>query len=651
MKYFLGICVACFMFTGTVFSQGKTLTHKVEKGETINQIAQKYKVTPYDIYQLNPDAQSGLKPNSILLIPAKSDGKIIVEKTVVTNQGITHLVLAKETLYGISKKYGVSDAELKKANPLIEQEGLQIGMVLVIPSKDAIKTSSITPSALAAKGIYHDVLPKETKYSIAKKYGITIAELEKRNPEVVENLPIGYRLLIKGEAPKAPKAVDAAVVNSENAKEKMTAALTPVTYLEYEVKPKETLYSLSKMFDLTQEELLKLNPELLNGVEIGMILKVPSKVNAVKEEKKEYTALSKIIAEGKRKRMAMLLPFNISRIEGDTINSTYSRLKKDKFLNMTLDFYAGALIAIDSAKTLGLPIDIEIYDSQETKNGSSVATLIRDNNLETANAIVGPFYQSNAETAAQLVALNNIPVISPLSKDLGNPYNNLYQTIPTNEVIKNTMFDYMRAHNGNIMAVVDRKKESILQYLKEYQKSVPLVAFKDNGSVSTESLKSMLVKDRMNYVVMETANTWMVKTTIAAMVSSMPAYQVQLVILEPNETLDTDEIKFLNLTKLKLMYPSVTRDNVSPEAAIFDKKYRKINNIFPSDYATRGFDVTFDTMMRLVQDVKFEETVNAAATEQVENKFEYYKKPDGGYTNKGVFIMYYDSDLTIKEAK
>jgi hypothetical protein len=66
------------------------------------------------------------------------------------------------------------------------------------------------------------------------------------------------------------------------------------------------------------------------------------------------------------------------------------------------------------------------------------------------------------------------------------------------------------------------------------------------------------------------------KTTIAAMLSSMSAYEVQ-VILEPNETLDTDEIKFLNLTKL--MYPSITNDYVSRKGD-FEKKYRKINNIF-----------------------------------------------------------------------
>jgi hypothetical protein len=95
----------------------------------------------------------------------------------------------------------------------------------------------------------------------------------------------------------------------------------------------------------------------------------------------------------------------------------------------------------------------------------------------------------------------------------------------------------------------------------------------------------------------------MIKSTIAAMLSAMSNYQVQLVILEPNETLDSDEIKFGNLTKLKLMYPSVTRDNILPESVVFEHKFKKANSIFPSDYATRGFDVTFDTMMRMAQEV------------------------------------------------
>ncbi|GIZ09900.1 LysM peptidoglycan-binding domain-containing protein [Flavobacterium sp. UMI-01] len=648
MKYFFASLLSFFLVVQFGFSQGKTITHKVATDETIVQIAQKYQVTPYDIYQLNPDAQRGLKSNMVLLIPGKAAGKVTAVAPKMVLPTGSHEVMPKETLYGIGKKYDVSEEALKKANPFLETEGLQIGQVLVIPynrlhrSVDSVKSEKV---------IRHEVLPKETKYSIAKQYGISVEELEKRNPEIVPNLPIGYKLLIKGNLPKTTNLTEQ-VVEKKEVLTTLDANLKKVaTYVDYEVKPQETLYSLAKNFNLTQEEFIALNPSLKNGLSTGMILKVPANKNPSFQPKKEYGSLSKIIAEGRRKRLVMLLPFNIPHVQGDTLNSVPERLKKDKFLNMTLEFYSGALMAIDSAKVLGLPIDIEIYDSQENKFGSNVAALIQKNKLETANAIIGPFYQSNAEVAAKLLAETNTPVISPLSKDVGNPMRNLYQTIPSTDAVKNTMFDFMRAKGGNIMAVVDKKKVSIINYIKENQKGVPFVAFTDKGAVSVESFKSLLVKGKMNYVVMETANTWMIKTTIAMMLGVMNEYQVQLVILEPNDTLDFEEIKFDNLVKLKLMYPSVTRENVSPEAMIFDKKYKKTNNIFPGIYATRGFDVTFDTMMRLVQDVKFEETVNSVATKQIDNQFEYYRKTDGGYTNKGVFILYYDSDLSIKEAK
>jgi hypothetical protein len=67
------------------------------------------------------------------------------------------------------------------------------------------------------------------------------------------------------------------------------------------------------------------------------------------------------------------------------------------------------------------------------------------------------------------------------------------------------------------------------------------------------------------------------KTTIAAMLSSMSAYEVQLV-LEPMKHWIQMKLNFESY-KLKLMYPSITNDYVSPEKD-FEKKYRKINNIF-----------------------------------------------------------------------
>jgi LysM repeat protein len=644
MKYFFAICITVLFFNYSVFSQEKTTTHKVEKGETIGQIAIKYNVTPYDIYQLNPDALSGLKPNSVLLIPKSSGKQKVAVQAKANAKAITHEVAPKETLYGIEKKYGVSDEALKQANPFLEKDGLQIGQTLTIPS--GIGQKKTTP--IQAKAVYHDVLPKETKYSIAKKYGITIEELEKKNPEIVSNLPVGYKLIIKGNAPKVDKTATVVEAKKEIIKASPEKVSTAVNYLNYVVKPKETLYSLSKMAGMSQEGLIALNPALSQGVVEGVVLKVPANSSIPQETKKEYAVISK--KSNGRKKLVLLLPFNISKIEGDTVNSTAMRLKKDKFLNMTLDFYGGALMAIDSAKQLGLAIDVNVFDSQETKNTSNIAAIIKENNLENSDAIIGPFYQNNVEKTAELLNANQVPVISPLSKDTGNSFSNMFQTIPTATAVKNAMFDFMRAKNGNIVAVVDKKKESVIQFIKENHKDVRFSTLNANGGVSAENLKSFFVKDKINYVVMETGNTGMIKSTIATMLSAMATYKVQLVILEPNETLDTDEISFVNLTKLRLMYPSVTRENESPEALVFEKEFKKKNKIYPSAFATRGFDITFDTMMRLSQDKKYQETVDSTATEQVDNKFEFYKKEDGGYINKGVYILYYDTDLTIKQA-
>ena len=631
--YIFVFIVAC-----SVFGQNYD-KHRVENGETISQIAQKYNVTPYAIYQLNPDAQSGLNHSSILLIPKKS----VVSKAVVTSK--THLVEPKETLFGIAKKYAISDEALKQANPNLEKEGLQIGQTLDIPSNTVSKTNTPTPE----KVVYHEVLPKETKYSIAKLYGTTIEELEKRNPEIIAGLSVGYQLIIKGNAPK--KEVIQAVEPKNETTKSNSVKTAPANYVNYAVKPKETLYSLSKKIGLSQEELLKLNPVLVNGVEIGTILKVPSIPSIPEETKKVYTTLSKNNDVIGRKKLALLLPFNIAKMESDTLNTPAMRLKKDKFLNMTLDFYSGALMAIDSAKAIGLPVDVSIFDSQETKNTSNSTNIVQENNLQDSDAIIGPFYQNNLEKTTELLGKNSVPLISPLSKDIGNASPNLYKSIPNNEVLRVAMFDYMRAKGGNIIAVVDKKKESVRQYIQTNQKGVQFAAMLPNGELSVESLKSLFVKNKTNYVVMETSNTRLIKWTINTMIGAMANFKVQLVILEPNETLDTDEINFEYLTKLKLMYPSITRENESPEAKIFEKEYRRDNKISPSTYATRGFDLTFDTIMRLSQGNTFQETADAFTTEQVDNKFEYYKKEGGGYTNKGIYILYYDTDLTIKEAK
>ena len=689
-RILFSIFLTVFSFVFSVAAkQEKYNKHTVVKGETINSIAQKYKVTPYDIYKLNPDSQNGIQLDTVLLIPSSGEvaaANVAPVKPKPTSTPIqntnptTHLVQPKETLYSLSKQYNVTIDALKGVNGDLLNNGLKIGMNIKIPASDGrdvvVSTPTVAkemvkeapkpvipkpivtkvvpkPETSIAGATYHVIEPKETKYGISKKYGMTISELERLNPQIVSEFPIGFKLVVSGNVVNKT-VVETAKPAADPTKpsiEKTTIATTSnKKYLEeYVVKPKETISSIATDYGISEQELISLNPELKKGVKLGMILRVP-KGQRKEPVKKEQGNLMKTINTNARKQLALLLPFNITKIESDTINSTQARLKKDKFLNLTLDFYSGALMAIDSAKVLGMNVDIKILDSQETKNSSNVAALLQQNNLQTMDAIIGPFYQSNVEKLAELVEPTKTPVISPLSKDVVKKYSNLYQSMPSSELLRSSIFDFMNAKNGNIIAVIDSKKGSVKQYIHEMHPNVKIAGLSIKGTVVSDSLKVLYQKDKLNYVIIASESTGMILATTTAMLNAQKDYQVQLVILEPNETFDFEEISLTRLTKLKLLYPSLSRPNETDEANQFDVKYKKLNKIIPNQYAIRGFDITFDTLLRLSQDKTFEETIQLSPSEQIENKFDYVQNATYGYANNGIYILYYDTDLTIKEA-
>ncbi|MFY0481033.1 LysM peptidoglycan-binding domain-containing protein [Flavobacterium sp. PLA-1-15] len=651
MKKRLLVFASFLLLSATAFAQENFIKHKVEKGETVTKIAQKYKVTPANIYNLNPDSQNGLKPDMVLLIP-KGNGAIIIEKTDATSK--THTVAAKETLFGLAKLYNVSVEDIEKANPDLKKEGLKVGATINIPSKTVVvntetkadKKEDKKKDKTVEKEIFHQVEAKETKYSIAKQYGISVEDLEQSNPDIKDGLQIGFRLKIPASTSKSTPKQEDKVVETE----KKVEEIIKTEKVGYTVQPKETLFGLSRKLGISQENLIKLNPELKDGVKEGMILSLPENARMTQKDESGYADLTKSIHLEKRKQLTLLLPFNISKIQSDTVNSTSARLKKDKFLNMTLDFYSGALMAIDSAKTLNLNVDVKIFDSQETKNSSSVATIIQQNNLQQTDLVIGPFYQINVEKTAGILNKNNVLVMSPLSKETGVLYDNLIQSMPSSEYMRDAMFEYMNSKSANIIGIVDPKKISTRKYIAENHSNVKMVSFGDKGTVSLESLKSLLTKDQKNYVVLETSNTYMIKIIMNTLVASLAEYQIQLVILEPNEKLDSDEIVTANLAKLNLLYPSLARENDTHEAQIFEKKYKEANKVFPNQYATRGFDITFDALLRLSQEKSFAETLETNITQQVENKFDYEKKNGKAYINDGFYILYFDNDLSVKVA-
>jgi peptidoglycan endopeptidase LytE len=136
--------------------------------------------------------------HSILKIAVKKESEII-----------EHEVVAKETLFGLSKKYNISIEKLKQLNPNIELEGLKIGMVLrlsnsknnLVPEKVVVEKPKREKDKKDTKEVFqelfHTVLSKETKYGLSRKYKISIAELESLNPQIKNDLAVGTRLVIR----------------------------------------------------------------------------------------------------------------------------------------------------------------------------------------------------------------------------------------------------------------------------------------------------------------------------------------------------------------------------------------------------------------------------------------------------------------------
>ena len=315
-----------------LFSQEHTTKHTIVKGETISSIAEKYNVKQSAIFKLNPNAKNLLKLNSILVIPVTATKNTIIKsKVAVQYSAKEHEVLSKETLYGIAKQYGISLKELNELNPILESTGLKIGQKIRVPanpsSAEVLVASQVTkvsqkPHLVATPQVIEtkksiieqttiEVLPKESKYSIAKKYGTTVKELDIANPTLgMKALRVGQKIIIPGNAipvnevavvakqnkdlpieeavgnanflPLTPKIASAVVSKAiDLPKSDVTVVFQPKQMasatsevIVREVLPKETKYGIAKQYGITVEELEKQNPEIKNRLRIGNKLNI-----------------------------------------------------------------------------------------------------------------------------------------------------------------------------------------------------------------------------------------------------------------------------------------------------------------------------------------------------------------------------------------
>lgn len=621
-------------------------THKVKKGETIESIAKAYMVTPYDIYALNPDAKTNLKTNTVLIIP-KSKVRDIPEE--IENKKLTsyktHKVKRKETLYSISKKYNVSIDVIKKHNTRLYSENLRKGDKIKIPIYKVVKEVSTLENTIKK----YKVLPKEGKWRVAYKFGISIDELDELNPGIGETLQVGQEINVPNIANNEEKEVDD-------------------RFGYYTVLPKEGFYRLNVKLGLEQEELEALNPELKDsGLKEGMILKIPKDVNiASGETKVESTSLAGKLSNFETKRVALMLPFRLHRLDMDSINEVKNQIEKDAYLGLSLDFHTGVLIALDSAKQLGISTKLDVYDTKS--RASEVSKLINDNDFSEYDAVIGPITFANFDRAASMVKRQSTPIISPLTepKEL---YSNVFQTIPSKELLRERMLKYVSSDTleKHVIIISDLKNRAVSNAIKQkFPVSKQLFSqVNDKGVDMYYVLRDHLekeLKEGRNIVFLETTNEGFV-SNVTSMLNAFNGKivdeekeidferEIILVTTNKNKAFEGKNISNYDLASLQFHFPSVNRAYDYEVNNSFVERYKKRFGAEPNRYAIRGFDITFDLLLRLSSEKNLYKASEASIeTEYVENKFRYTKKTFGGYTNDASYIMRYD-DLKLVEVK
>ena len=655
MKYLL---IVCFLFQLSTLSASaqEFKYHTVEAGETVYSIAKSYNMSEEAIYKYNPDAKGNLEVSSKLVIPLSQQKKETSTETEDI-QFITHTVKRKETLYRLSKDYNVEIDEIKRFNKHLYSEELRRGEEILIPQrKKAAGNTELAssreldiPKAVnqeISETREHVVLPKETKYGIARKYGITVKELEELNPKV-DVLKPGVMIRVGTDVLDEP------------------VILTDEVFEFYEVKPKETLFGLSRKFDVSQDSLMSLNPALEDGLKIGMVLKVPNTDDednlpgetedlaseAENENANKKLDLSNKLSNFNTKELMVLLPYNLSQIDQDSISSYKDAILDDRVLRISLDFYSGVKMAVEKAKSFGISTQLKTYDTR--RNVQEVTNIISSNDFSSVDAVIGPLLQNTTEAAAARLAQYNVPVISPLSNREMRSYQNLFQSRPTDEILKNAMFDYLEknAVGKNVIIIADaaknQEKNELTQILPNSRVILPSEAY-----LSAEKIEGVLSKTQENWVILESSNIGLISSTTSALNRLAREHQIKLFTTNRNSGFEDDVVDNEHLGRLNFHYPSVDKqyDDMMTEAFIED--YKEQFNMIPNQYVVRGYDLTLDILLRLAsaEDLYDSFEKYTGFTEYHENKFHYTSKRNGGFYNDAVYIMSLDEELNLKVA-
>jgi len=369
-------------------------TIKIVAGDTKFAVSKKYNVSIQTLEELNPQIRQMLQVGQIVKIPnssrsiSESESKLNSNNLSFNNSDPNdYLVKSGETLWGIAKANGISVNSLIQANKDRLDGVLKTGQYLRIPNGTTnaqISSNNLNESSTIQEGglVYHIVQGGETKFGLSKKYQTSIEELERKNPHIKPMLMIGQKLLISGQDTysnnslpnKSISNADEGSSNNQNNVVGDSNSEEEIEFVDYEIQPQETLFSLSKKASMSQQDFMKLNPVLQSGVNIGTIIKMPKNSidlsksvelpNKIEDKNNkldfdtdlieypndiQYSEIVSKIDISKKLNLTFIFSEDIEKLDEFELQSDESKIAFEQ--------YKGIVLAIDTFKRLGVNIN------------------------------------------------------------------------------------------------------------------------------------------------------------------------------------------------------------------------------------------------------------------------------------------------------
>ncbi len=566
---------------------------------------------------------------------AQQDFKQVLKDSVAADGYIYHRLTGDEKLKKLSKLYNVNKYLIRRLNPILRR-GYKKGVLIKLPADPKLVALINQYNATKDKNKYI-VQHQDTKFGIAKRYGITIQELERLNPKIRQGLQERDTLFV----PKT-KVQDVLKETDE--------------FFIHQVVKGDTFYNLIRKFNVTKEELDILNPDLAEGLKLGMYLRIPKiKPNI---SPRSLTHFSDSIADNTHLNVLVLLPFKTSldSIPFDNI-STSSKLR-----NIVSEFYFGTEMALDSIAKQGVTVHTEIYDTEN--NIDTLNILFETHDFSNFDLVVGPLFTKNVNYVNQKLAASKTYILSPFStatQSVNYGTAKIVQPVPLQSVFTKKTVNYIADNytNEKLIIVTDTMPKATLRLQSA------LATFRRNDSINIDSIivikpidgyverdtlqaKIDTITKRKNWILTLTTDDVLIEGAINSLgVMPKASYDITLFSIGIGKALNKLDNKYL--ARLSFYYPSASYTNFeSPEISLFDKLFLEKYHNLPSENAYKGFDMVYDALARLARKHKLIDKEYFGPTRRTAHLFNFIQSTTSNKIyNKGVYLLKYEG-LSIK---